>query len=126
MSVYIQRMYPASLPRVHGGEIAHRLSSKEFIAKQFELHKIGSVKQVDLVSKYTLDGHPFYNVRICFKEWFTTHESYSIQHIVFNGSRAKFQYHKDWYWLVTENEFQSYKPTIDLRLADHQASAPYL
>ena len=104
MSLYIPRVDTRSLPRVGGNNEEYEAAAKEFIAKQFARQLIGEVDRIDLVSKKTPDGYTFYIAFVHFKVWHSTHAAHTLQQTIREGTKkATVQYHKDWYWIVTEN-----------------------
>ena len=104
MSLYIPRVDTRSLPRVGGNDEEYEAAAKDFIAKQFAYQKIGDVDRIDLVSKKTPDGYTFYIAFVHFKVWHNTRAAHTLQDTIRAGEKkATVQYHKDWYWIVTEN-----------------------
>ena len=104
MSLYIPRVDTRSLPRVGGNDEEYEAAAKDFIAKQFAYQKIGDIDRIDLVSKKTPDGYTFYIAFVHFKVWHNTRAAHTLQDTIRKGEKkATVQYHKDWYWIVTEN-----------------------
>ena len=104
MSLYIPRVDTRSLPRVGGNDEEYEAAAKDFIAKQFAYQKIGDIDRIDLVSKKTPDGYTFYIAFVHFKVWHNTRAAHTLQDTIRAGEKkATVQYHKDWYWIVTEN-----------------------
>ena len=114
MSLYIPRVDTRSLPRVGGNNEEYETAAKEFIAKQFARQLIGEVDRIDLVAKKTPDGYTFYIAFVHFKVWHNTHAAHTLQQTIREGTKkATVQYHKDWYWIVTENR----KPRTESELS---------
>ena len=117
MSLYIPRVDTRSLPRVGGNDEEYEAAAKDFIAKQFAYQKIGDIDRIDLVSKKTPDGYTFYIAFVHFKVWHNTHAAHTLQDTIRKGEKkATVQYHKDWYWIVTEN--RNPRTESDLNLQD--------
>ena len=114
MSLYIPRVDTRSLPRVGGNDEEYEVAAKEFIAKQFARQLIGEVDRIDLVAKKTPDNYTFYIAFVHFKVWHDTHAAHTLQHTIREGTKkATVQYHKEWYWIVTENR----KPRTETELS---------
>ena len=114
MSLYIPRVDTRSLPRVGGNDEEYEVAAKEFIAKQFAHQLIGEVDRIDLVAKKTPDNYTFYIAFVHFKVWHDTHAAHTLQHTIREGTKkATVQYHKEWYWIVTENR----KPRTETELS---------
>ena len=104
LSLYIPRVDTRSLPRVLGDTEEYEAAAKDFIAKQFEYHKVGEVNRIDLIIKKNPHGYIYYSAFIYFERWYDTHQTYNIQKdIFFKEERVIFRYHRDWYWIVAEN-----------------------
>lgn len=117
MPLYIPRVDTRALPRINPiGSEAYLSDAKEFIAKQFRFQKIGEVDRVDLVPKKTPDGYMFYIAFIHFNTWFDAAPAVALQQMISEGKeKATLQYHKDWYWIVTENRKPRSAEEVDLR-----------
>ena len=117
LPIYIPRVDTRSLPREHApGSAEYLVSAKEFIAKQFKFQKIGEVDRVDLVSKKTPEGYTFYIAFVHFKEWYDMPPAHALQHTIREGKeKATLQYHKSWFWIVTENRNPRAADDVDLR-----------
>ena len=117
MPLYIPRVDTRALSRNHPmGSEEYLAEAKEFISKQFKFQKIGEVDRIDLVAKKTPDGYTFYIAFVHFKEWFDTAPARALQQTIFAGNeKATLRYHKDWYWIVTENRKPRSAEEVDLR-----------
>ena len=116
MPLYIPRVDTRALSRNHPmGSEEYLAEAKEFIAKQFKFQKIGEVDRIDLVTKKTPDSYTFYIAFVHFKEWFNTAPALALQQTIFAGNeKATLRYHKDWYWIVTENRKPRSVEEVDL------------
>ena len=109
MSLYIPRCDTRSLPRynAYNSELEYERACSAFIAKQFELQKIGKVDRVDLVRKTNHKGFDYFIAFVHFDHWFMAHESGAALKLldsIRSDSKAKLQFHERWYWIVNENK----------------------
>ena len=94
--------------------------SKEDVAKVFEDHKIGKVKNIDFISKLGQDGKPFNAAYIHFEHWYNNVAAANFQSRVIDLKKeARIMYEDPWYWIVLENKARKVapgerKPRIDL------------
>jgi len=113
MSISLPHMDARSFPPFEGSDADREISAKDFIAKQFFDKHIGEVAHIDFVmSKKTSDGNTIYSADVRFNLWYDNHSSRAIQDNVYKCEWAKFQVHKDWYWLVMENPAVSVESKI--------------
>ena len=113
MSISLPHMDARSFPPFEGSDAGREISAKDFITKQFFDKHIGEVAHIDfVVSKKTSDWDTFYSADVRFSLWYDNHSSRAIQDNVYKGNWAKFQVHKDWYWLVMENSVVSVESKI--------------
>ena len=104
MSLCLPHMDSRSFPFAEGSDADREISAKDFIAMQFFDNHIGEVAHIDFaVSKKTSDGYTFYSADVRFSLWYDNHYSRAIQDAIYKCEWAKFQFHKDWYWIVMEN-----------------------
>ena len=106
MSLYIPRVDTRSLPRGNRhAEAEYEAMTADFIGKQFKYQRIGQVSRVDLLKKQTPQGFDCFIAFVHFTEWFDTPQARALQEDIFTeGTKAKLQFHKQWYWIVNENK----------------------
>jgi hypothetical protein len=106
MSVYIPRVDTRSLPRGNRhAEAQYQAMAEEFIAKQFHFQRIGNVERVDLLKKQTAQGFDYFIAFVHFEKWYDTQQAKDLQdQISTDGTKAKLQFHENWYWIVNENK----------------------
>ena len=113
MSISLPHMDARSFPPFEGSDEGREISAKDFIAKQFFDKHIGEVAHIDFaMSKKTSCGNTFYSADVRFSLWYDNQSSRAIQYNVYKSNWAKFQVHKDWYWLVMENPLVSAESKI--------------
>ena len=113
MSISLPHMDARSFPPFEGIDADRETSAKDFIAKQFFDKHIGEVAHIDfVVSKKTSDGYTFYSADVRFSLWYDNHYSRTIQGDIYKCEWAKFQFHKDWHWIVMENLSVSHESKI--------------
>lgn len=99
LAIYIPRIDTRSLPRFDREEVV-----KEFIAAKFHEGAIGKVSRVDLLKKNDPKGFVFYVAFCHFEEWYDTEEARSLQKDIKDpDTKAKFQFHTKWFWIINEN-----------------------
>jgi hypothetical protein len=114
LPIYIPRIDTRSLPRSWEREDV----VKDFIARQFHELSIGKVQRVDLLKKTDPKGFVFYAAFCHFEEWYDTEEARSLQKDVKDSdSKAKFQFHEKWFWIINENT----KPVSDVDAKTNRA-----
>lgn len=106
MSLYIPRVDTRSLPRGNRyAEAEYEAMTADFICKQFKYQRIGQVSRVDLLKKQTPQGYDYFIAFVHFTEWFDTPQAHALQEdILTEGTKAKLQFHEQWYWIVNENK----------------------
>lgn len=106
MSLYIPRVDTRSLPRGNRhAEAEYEAMAADFIGKQFKYQRIGQVSRVDLLKKQTPQGFDYFIAFVHFTKWFDTPQARALQEDIFTeGTKAKLQFHKQWYWIVNENK----------------------
>lgn len=93
--------------------------SKEDIARVFEKY-VGSVKNIDLVSKIGKDGKAFNAAYIHFHSWQNDIATRNFQERVLDPNlEARIVYDDPWYWICLENKSRKVdpsqrKPRLDL------------
>ena len=113
MSLCLPHMNSRSFPLAEGSDADRETSAKDFIAMQFFDKHIGEVAHIDfVVSKKTSDWDTFYSADVRFSLWYDNQYSRAIQAAIYKCEWAKFQVHKDWYWLVMENPAVSVESKI--------------
>ena len=94
--------------------------SKEDVAKVFNDHRIGKVKNIDFISKLGQDGKEFNAAYIHFEHWYNNTAAANFQERVQDPKKeARIMYEDPWYWIVLENKARKVapgerKPRIDL------------
>lgn len=107
LSLFIPRVDTRSLPKCKEDETDQDYETlvKSFIAEQFHNYNIGSVDRVDLITKMTPEGYPFYIAFIHFAEWYNNFQAKGLQKAVFNpNQKAKMYVSQRSYWIVCENK----------------------
>ena len=105
LSLFIPRVDTRSLPVCKEDEADQDYETrvKSFIAEQFHNYNIGSVDRVDLITKMTPEGYPFYIAFIHFAEWYNNFQAKGLQKAVFNKT-AKMYLTQRSYWILCENK----------------------
>ena len=107
LSLFIPRVDTRSLPvcKEDESDQDYETSVKTFIAEQFHNYNIGSVDRVDMITKMTPEGYPFYIAFIHFAEWYNNFQAKGLQKAVFNPSqKAKMYVGTRNYWILCENK----------------------
>lgn len=107
LSIFIPRVDTRSLPKCKEDETDQDYETrvKSFIAEQFHNYNIGDVERVDLVTKLTPEGYPFYIAFIHFTEWYNNFQAKGLQKAVFNpDQKAKMYVNPRSYWIICENK----------------------
>lgn len=106
LSLFIPRVDTRSLPKCEEDETDQDYETrvKSFIVEKFHNNNIGSVDRVDLITKMTPEGYPFYIAFIHFAEWYDNFQAKGLQKAVFNpNQKAKMYVNPRSYWIVCEN-----------------------
>jgi len=107
LSLFIPRLDTRSLPVCKEDETDqdYETRMKTFIAELFHTNNIGSVDRVDLITKLTPEGYPFYIAFIHFVEWYNHFQAKGLQKAVFNpNQKAKMYVSPRNYWILCENK----------------------
>jgi len=86
--------------------------SKDMVAKVFEDHNIGKVKNIDFVSKMGQDGKEYHAAYIHFEHWYWgLIATRNFQARVLDPKlEARIMYDDPWYWIVLENKARKFVP----------------
>ena len=118
LSLFIPRVDTRSLPKCKEDETDQDYESrvKSFIVEQFYNYNIGSVDRVDLITKMTPEGYPFYIAFIHFAEWYNSFQAKGLQKAVFNpNQKAKMYISPRCYWIVCENTKPLSEKEVELK-----------
>ena len=106
MSLYIPRCDTRSLPPKTPETSSEEYEAQiaDFIKKQFQFQKIGTVSRVDVVKKMSPDAYIYYIAFVHFEMWEDNENTRAIQSAINTpGERAKLQFHEKWFWILNRN-----------------------
>jgi len=116
LSLFIPRVDTRCLPVCKEDETDQYYETrvKTFIAEKF--YNIGSVDRVDLITKMTPQGYPFYIAFIHLAEWYNNFQAKGLQKAVFNpDQKAKMYLTPRTYWILCENKKPLTATEVDMK-----------
>jgi uncharacterized coiled-coil protein SlyX len=106
MSLYIPRCDTRSLPAKtpETSTEDYEMQIADFIKKQFQFQRIGTVSRVDVVKKQSPDAYIYYIAFVHFDNWEDNENTRAIQTAINTpGERAKLHFHEKWFWILNRN-----------------------